>query len=222
MRGMLSVGAILWLFAALGGSKALADAPSAKSAVALSGVISSAAEGKMEGVLVSAQQQGSPISVTVVSDKNGHFEFPAGRLPLGHYALRIRAIGYELDGPQSAEVPAGGGGTVDITLRAAKDIAEQMTSTEWFMSMPGTAAQKRQLIECMSCHTLERIARSKFTADEFVPLLKRMQNYRQQHDAGFDPATADAERRGRRSRFERSPTIFPASTSAADRPGRIR
>ena len=43
--------------------------------------------------------------------------------------------------------------------------------------MPGTAEQKRPLIECMSCHTLERVVRSKFTADEFVGVLKRMANY---------------------------------------------
>jgi streptogramin lyase len=29
----------------------------------------------------------------------------------------------------------------------------------------------------MSCHTLERVAHSKFTADEFVQVLKRMANY---------------------------------------------
>ena len=43
--------------------------------------------------------------------------------------------------------------------------------------MPGTAEQKRPLIECMSCHTLERVVRSKFTADEFVGVLKRMANF---------------------------------------------
>jgi streptogramin lyase len=43
--------------------------------------------------------------------------------------------------------------------------------------MPGTAEQKRPLIECMSCHTLERVVRSKFTGDEFVGVLKRMGNY---------------------------------------------
>ena len=32
-------------------------------------------------------------------------------------------------------------------------------------------------MECMSCHTFERIVRSKFNADDFVPVLKRMANY---------------------------------------------
>ena len=41
-----------------------------------------------------------------------------------------------------------------IKLKRTADLAAQLTNTEWFMSMPGTAEQKRPLIECMSCHTL--------------------------------------------------------------------
>ena len=142
----------------------------------LTGSVASADEGAMEGVLVSAQKDGSPITVTVVSDASGHFRFPDGRLSSGHYALRIRATGYELDGPQSAEL---GGATADIAikLRKASDLAAQLTNTEWFMSMPGTAEQKRPLIECMSCHTFARIVRSTYDADAFVPVLKRMAQY---------------------------------------------
>src|SRR5262249_27428383 len=43
--------------------------------------------------------------------------------------------------------------------------------------MPGTAEQKLPLIECMSCHTLERVLRSKFSADQFVEVLRRMEGY---------------------------------------------
>ena len=142
---------------------------------ALAGRVASPEEGPMEGVLVSAQQAGSPITISVVSGADGRFSFPAAKLAAGHHALRIRAIGYELDGPAAADVPALK--TVDLTLRKVKDLAAQLTNTEWFMSMPGTAEQKRPLIECMSCHTFERIVRSKYNADEFMPLLKRMQNY---------------------------------------------
>src|SRR6185369_1647070 len=57
--------------------------------VALSGTVTSREEGPMEGVLVSAQREGSPITVTVVSDAKGHFLFPAGRLAPGPHAIRI-------------------------------------------------------------------------------------------------------------------------------------
>src|SRR4051812_44824837 len=70
----------------------------------LAGRITSVQEGPMEGVLVSAQRAGSPITITVVSGADGHFSFPPGKLASGRYDLRIRAVGYELDGNASAEV----------------------------------------------------------------------------------------------------------------------
>lgn len=156
----------------------VADGTAATAArIALSGQVTSAREGAMEGVLVSAQRDGSPITVTVVTDATGRYGFAAKRLSPGHYTLRIRAIGYEIGKTVSADVPAVGVAKVDLNLREVADISSQMTSTEWFISMPGTAEQKRPLIECMSCHTLERVVRSKFTADEFVGVLKRMANY---------------------------------------------
>src|SRR5258707_2793249 len=88
----------------------------------------------------------------------------------------MRAIGNGVGGPAAAELAAKGTVTAELALRKVDDIASQLTSTEWLISMPG-AEQKRPLIECMSCHTLERVVRSKFTADEFVGVLKRMANY---------------------------------------------
>jgi streptogramin lyase len=146
----------------------------------LAGSVSSAEEGAMEGVLVSAQRAGSPITVTVVSDERGRFRFPDGRLPSGDYALRIRAIGYELDSPRSTELGANLGAApaeIAVRLRKSADLAAELTNTEWFMSMPGTAEQKRPLIECMSCHSFERIVRSTYDAEAFFPVLKRMAQY---------------------------------------------
>jgi virginiamycin B lyase len=147
------------------------------SRLALTGRVTSAAEGAMEGVLVSAKRDGSPLTITVVTDATGRYGFPADRLAPGHYSLQIRAIGYELARPAAADIEAEQPATADLALAPVADISSQLTSTEWFISMPGTAEQKRPLIECMSCHTLERVVRSKFTADEFVGVLKRMANF---------------------------------------------
>jgi streptogramin lyase len=172
----------LWLAAVAGAAVFLSGAaPSDVEAQslppALTGQVAAPEGGALEGVLVSAQKSQSPITITVVSDRNGRFSFPAAKLESGHYALRIRATGYELDGPQGADVAEHKTANVDLRLRKTADLAAQLTNTEWFMSFPGTAEQKRALIECMSCHTLERIARSKFDADEFMPVLKRMSDY---------------------------------------------
>src|ERR1051326_7183702 len=48
----------------------------AQGPAALSGQVSSADEGAMEGVLVSARRDGSSITTTVVSDDKGHYAFP--------------------------------------------------------------------------------------------------------------------------------------------------
>jgi virginiamycin B lyase len=162
--------ALLWATAAF------AQLPSGTRDPALTGSVTSPQEGAMEGVLVSAQRLGSPISVTVVTNEAGRYSFPASRVPPGHYALRVRAIGYALEGPDTVDVGATET-TADIRLRQVADIASELTSTEWLISMPGTAEQKRPLIECMSCHTLERVVRSRYTADEFVGVLERMANY---------------------------------------------
>jgi len=168
----LVAGAGAWLLSGAC-SSALAQSP----APALAGQVTAPEGGAIEGVLVSAQMSGSPITITVVSDQSGRFSFPAGKLGPGHYALRIRATGYELDGPPAADVAPDKTAKVDLKLRRAADLAAELTNTEWFMSFPGTAEQKRPLIECMSCHTLERVARSKFSADDFMPVLKRMTTY---------------------------------------------
>jgi virginiamycin B lyase len=147
------------------------------SRLALSGRVTSAQEGAMEGVLVSAKRDGSPLTITVVTDATGHYGFPVDRLAPGHYTLTIRAAGYELARPAAADVETEQPAAADLALAPVADISSQLTSTEWFISMPGTAEQKRPLIECMSCHTLERVVRSKFTADEFVGVLKRMANF---------------------------------------------
>ncbi|MGZ6195264.1 MAG: carboxypeptidase-like regulatory domain-containing protein, partial [Candidatus Binataceae bacterium] len=82
------------------------DPVAAQTAAALSGQISSADEGPMEGVLVSAKRAGSTITVTVVSDAQGRYSFPAAKLEPGQYTLRIRAAGYDLDHPALVDIGA--------------------------------------------------------------------------------------------------------------------
>src|SRR3954462_5704709 len=85
--------------------------------LALTGQVASAKEGAMEGVLVSAKKTGSIQTDTVVSDRQGRHRFPRARLEPGEYALRIRAIGYDLDAPASVTVSSGKTTTADLALR---------------------------------------------------------------------------------------------------------
>jgi streptogramin lyase len=144
---------------------------------ALTGTVSSAAEGKMEGVLVSATRQDGTITVTVASDAQGRYRFPAAKLPPAQYTLDIRAEGYVIEGAPSATIAAGKTAHAALRLAKAPDLAAQLTNTEWLESIPGSASDKKVLLDCMSCHTLERIVRSTHSAAEFAPLLTRMANY---------------------------------------------
>jgi hypothetical protein len=96
------VSALAWLTLAPAQAQAQAQA-----GAALSGQISSAEEGAMEGVLVSAKREGSTITTTVVSNDKGAFSFPADRLAPGHYNITIRAAGYSLTGPKAVDIGNG-------------------------------------------------------------------------------------------------------------------
>jgi virginiamycin B lyase len=180
-------------------SAALAQAPVA----ALSGLVSSAEEATMEGVLVSATKAGSNITVTVVTGADGRYSFPANRLGPGQYTLAVRAVGYEIDQPQgignaieikAIEAPDQKTATRDLRLGKAKDLAAQLSNGEWLASIPGTDRQKDQLLNCVGCHRVERIMRSKYDAEGFLTqILPRMQGYVQQ-SLPIHPQLRPAER----------------------------
>ena len=146
---------------------------------ALVGQVSSQDEGPMEGVVVSAKKDGSTITVSVISDDKGHFSFPASRLDPGHYTLKIRAVGYNLEAPATVDLAAQKPATSDLKLVKAKNMVPQLTNAEWLMSMPGTDEQKVFLLNCVSCHTLQRIVQSTHDADEFTQVITRMMGYAQ-------------------------------------------
>ncbi len=169
--------------AAVAAAVVVTGAGSAAQAQTLAGQVVSQ-EGPTEGVLVTAKRDGSTIAYTVVSDASGHYSFPAGKLDSGDYTLRIRAVGFDLDGASKdgvvkTKVDASKANTADLKLKKTRNLSSQLTNAEWMMSMPGTEDQKAQLLNCNGCHTIERIVRSTHNADEFTLVLNRMANYAQ-------------------------------------------
>src|SRR5262245_13951516 len=168
---------------------------------ALTGVVTSAEEGPMEGVVVSAKKDGSTISISVVTNDRGRFAFPSARLEPGRYALKARAAGYEIDATRAADISAGHEAAVDLKLKKVKNLSAHLTNAEWLISMPGTEEQKRFLLNCTGCHTLERIMKSTHDAEGFLEVIQRMGLYypgstplKPQRLAGT--ATRDVERGG--------------------------
>ncbi len=149
----------------------------APNAPALAGQVSSTEEGAMEGVLVSAKRTGSTWTTTVVSDRQGRYQFPRTRLEPGAYAIAIRAIGYDLASDQTVHVGASGTTTADLKLGKARDLAAQLTNAEWLASFPGTEDQRANIRGCAHCHTLELVTRSRHDADAFTKVVERMSGY---------------------------------------------
>lgn len=176
-----------------GSSTAPGQGGSGEKAAALQGVVSSQAEDLMEGVLVKAKRTGSNITVTVVSNDKGQYFFPANRLAPGQYSLSVRAAGYDLETPQQVEIVPSKTANTDLKLAAAREVASQLSNAEWLMSFP--ASKQTAEVECVGCHTVETVARSRHKGDEWYAVLTRMRGY----------AAGSSLRRPQKNPFETPP-----------------
>jgi streptogramin lyase len=172
--GAAALGAVLTSLAFV----ALVEAQTVVS-VALTGKVTSQAEGAMEGVLVSAKRESSTVTITVVSNAQGQYSFPKDRLEPGKYTVTMRAVGYELPSPGSVSVnvSAQQPAVLDLSLAKTKNLSLQLTSGEWLQSFPGTDAQKQGFLECTGCHQLQKPAFSRYNAQEMAMVLQRMTTY---------------------------------------------
>jgi len=155
----------------------IAHAGPTRGDAALTGTVSSEAEGKMEGVVVTARQAKSIVQVSVTTDAQGRYSFPQDRLRPGDYTLSTRAVGYDIAAPVKATVSDIEPASADIKLKKTRNLAGQLTNAEWMMSIPGTEEQKAGLLNCVGCHTLERVVRSTHDSDEWTKVISRMMGY---------------------------------------------
>src|SRR5215475_13196360 len=63
------------------------------SSTVLAGTIKSAAGHALEGVVISAKEEGKTITTSVFTDEEGRYYFPP--LAKGHYQLWAQAVGFE-------------------------------------------------------------------------------------------------------------------------------
>jgi streptogramin lyase len=171
------IGLFVWLALGILFFMGLQTAGAATQAV-LTGIVSSDAEGPMEGVVVSAKRVGGTITIAVITDKSGRYSFPEGRLAPGEYQLTIRAVGYDPATPKLTATVGKGQSKTDIKLQKTHNLAAQMSNVEWLMSIPGTQDQKEWLSRsCVFCHNLTHIMESKYDAAGWMTTFARMANY---------------------------------------------
>jgi carboxypeptidase family protein len=146
----------------------------------LTGIVSSDAEGPVEGVSVSAKKIPGTITVTVFSDSQGRYAFPPDRLAPGIYLLVVRSIGYNAADAHMTVSVERRKSEVDIKLVKTRDLASQLSDVEWLMSVPGTDDQKQYLFRtCSHCHTLAPILKSAYDASGWMAALARMPRWDQ-------------------------------------------
>jgi streptogramin lyase len=148
----------------------------------LTGTVRSATGAPIEGVVVSAQVEGQPITTSVYTGKDGRYFFPA--LNGGHYMLWAQAVGLE-----RAEAPADlGSGTsrVDFRMKETTDLIPQLSGYQVIAGLPeDTVAHRRgKLIfqkSCLYCHEASTALRERFDQHGWETIISVMLN-------GFSPS----------------------------------
>jgi virginiamycin B lyase len=161
-----------------------ADKDAAPSSLALTGTVSSDAEGPMEGVVVKAKRVGGTITISVVSDEHGRYTFPADRLKPGEYSLAVRARGFDI--PKTSVTLGDKTSSADLKLSKVGTfaLAEQLTPSEWVMSAPPPTKASVSLADgvddpfnCASCHNMNVVFKSTYDVDGWMTTIVRMRNY---------------------------------------------
>ena len=141
----------------------------------------------LEGIMVQLISKKTNIRTTVYSDVDGRYEFP--KLEAGAYTLRIAQPreffpfvrdDTRIDGsPQLADIVLTRITTTEL-LPPLRDIAAQMTGSEWLSSLAGTSEEKKLLTNyCNWCHSYQQIFRNRYDEAGWTKII-----YRMTHGAG--------------------------------------
>ena len=146
--------------------------------LASSGQVTSAEEGAMEGVVVSAKRTARPSpSAWSPMPRAATRSRRHGSSPANTRCQRPRQPAIQLPGAPTADVAAGQEAKSDLKLTKLRSLSAHLTNAEWMHSMPGTEQQKKFLLNCIGCHTLERIMKSSYDAESFIDVINRMATY---------------------------------------------
>jgi hypothetical protein len=86
-------------------------------------------------------------------------------IQIAHPCSRVQ---FNLDGSPQVDVAPESTTTLDLRLRQIKDVAPQLTNAEWLQRQ---REQKSFLLNCVGCHTLERVVKSRHDANEWTQVI---------------------------------------------------
>jgi streptogramin lyase len=167
-----------------GGLAALAFSLSMTSAEdgVLSGTVTSVAGGPLEGVVVSAQIGGEPITTSVYTGADGRYFFPA--MKTGRYKVWAQAIG--LERAETGVELGSGGGRLDFKMKDTTDFIRQLSGYQVMTALPeDTIAHRRGKAifqkNCTYCHESSTALRDRFDQNGWETIISVMLN-------GFSPS----------------------------------
>ena len=129
----------------------------------LTGRVTSPSGAAIEGVAVSAQAPGSPITTSVYSQADGRYFFPA--MKAGNYKVWAQAVG--LDRGESNASLSSGTARVDFKLADIPDYIRQLSGYQGLAALPEDTREHRRgkvLLQkmCTYCHETASVLRGRF------------------------------------------------------------
>jgi streptogramin lyase len=143
----------------------------------LTGIITSPSGAPIEGVVVSAQIAGEPITASVYTGVDGRYFFPL--MKGGHYNMWAQAVGLE-----RAEAVAdlrSGTKRVDFKMKDTTDIIPQLSGYQSLTALPeDTVAHRRGKLllqrNCTYCHESATVLRDRFDQHGWETIIGVMLN----------------------------------------------
>src|SRR3977135_4375344 len=149
-------------------SKALRAAPDG---ALLTGSVKSATGEKMGGVTVSAKMEGQTITMSVFTDDEGNYYFPA--LDAGKYQVWAQADTFET---ARAAVELAATRHQDFSMKPMQDFERPSAGDQRLAALPEDAPEDRLLKRvfrnnCTSCHQPNYILQNRFDADGWIAIM---------------------------------------------------
>jgi virginiamycin B lyase len=105
------------------------------------------------GAFVQAQNTKTRITVSVLSDRDGHYRID--KLPAGDYELRVRAPGYKTDPRRGLNLADDQNISVDLSLQIGAIHWNDLSLYEGEQLLPEAAGKKELFETCFACHGFE-------------------------------------------------------------------
>jgi streptogramin lyase/mono/diheme cytochrome c family protein len=148
----------------------------------LTGTVTSAAGAPIEGVVVSAQVDGEPITTSVYTGVDGRYVFPP--MKNNRYKVWAQAIG--LERAEAAADLAAGTKRLDFSMKETADLIPQLSGYQVIAALPEDTVTHRRgkaLFQknCTYCHEASTAMRGRFDQHGWETIISVMLN-------GFSPA----------------------------------